>query len=86
MPHEITHVQVVAHHRLMIFLSGEHREVHISRLVSFRGIFEPLKDPVFFRQVSVNLDLGTIAWSNGVDLCSDVLYAQSRARGAGHAA
>ena len=43
------------------------------------GVFEPLKDPAFFRQVRLNGEAGTIEWPNGVDLCPDVLY--SRATG-----
>lgn len=38
------------------------------------GVFEPLKNPQFFRRVAVNEDLGTIVWPNDVDFCPDVLY------------
>jgi hypothetical protein len=40
---------------------------------------EPLTDRVFFQQVSVDNEAGTIQWPNGVDLCPDALY--SRATG-----
>ncbi len=43
------------------------------------GVMEPLADPEFFRQVSLDQEAGTIRWPNGVDLCPDVLY--SRATG-----
>jgi hypothetical protein len=39
-----------------------------------RGVFVPLHDPAFFRQVSVDHDAGTIVWPNGVDLDPDMLY------------
>lgn len=39
------------------------------------GIFAPLKDPAQFAKVYLRPDLGTIAWSDDVDLCPDVLYA-----------
>ena len=42
--------------------------------LSFRGVFEPLRDPANFTQVRVDLELGTVAWPNGADLDPDVLY------------
>jgi hypothetical protein len=35
---------------------------------------EPLQDPAYFRQVSVDPELGTIVWPNGYDLDPDVLH------------
>jgi hypothetical protein len=43
------------------------------------GVFAPLADREFFRQVRLSAEGGTIEWPNGVDLCPDVLY--SRATG-----
>ncbi|MEW6532677.1 MAG: DUF2442 domain-containing protein [Thermodesulfobacteriota bacterium] len=37
-------------------------------------VFQPLFDRSFFEQVRVDKDMGTIAWPNGADLCSDVIY------------
>jgi len=38
-------------------------------------VFSPLREPDFFRQVTVNSEIGTICWPNDADLCPDVLYA-----------
>ena len=39
---------------------------------TLRGpVFEPLKDPAMFRQISVRD--GTITWPNGADFCPSVL-------------
>jgi hypothetical protein len=38
------------------------------------GVFAPLKDLLFFQQVKVDAEAGTLVWPNGVDLCPDVLY------------
>lgn len=46
------------------FQDGTCGEVDISR--SFGGpVFEPLKNVEFFRQVSVDLEIGTIVWRMG---------------------
>ena len=41
--------------------------------VSLR-VFEPLRDPVYFAQVHVDPEPGTVAGPNGADLDPDVLY------------
>ena len=37
-------------------------------------VFEPLRDPAVFRQVTVDHELGTIVWPNGADMDPDVLH------------
>jgi hypothetical protein len=37
-------------------------------------VFLPLLDEKFFARVRVDEETGTIAWPNGADLCSDVIY------------
>ena len=39
----------------------------------FGPVFEPLKDPAYFAQVSVDA-FGAICWPNGADLAPDALY------------
>ncbi|MEK6644283.1 MAG: DUF2442 domain-containing protein [Planctomycetota bacterium] len=66
-------------HRLILtFEGGERREVDVRLLVPFDGVFEPLKDDAYFRQVRVDPDVGTIVWPNGPDICPDVLYESGR--------
>jgi Protein of unknown function (DUF2442) len=40
------------------------------------GVFAPLEDKDYFAKVSVNDDVGTIVWPNGVDFDPEVLYSQ----------
>lgn len=87
--HEVTAVQTRDGCRLVLtFAGGEQREIELSGWLTFDGVFEALRDPAYFRQVTVNGELGTIAWPNGADLCPDVLYERSRPvpAGAGAAA
>ena len=56
------------------FEDGVEGVVDLAALLSFQGIFEPLRDPAYFAQVRVDADLGTVAWPNGADLDPDVLY------------
>jgi len=37
-------------------------------------VFEKLKDKNYFKNFSVNSELGTIVWPNGVDIAADSLY------------
>ncbi len=41
----------------------------------FGSVFEPLKDPSFFSQVTID-DFGVICWPNGADLAPDALHSK----------
>jgi hypothetical protein len=58
------------------FEDGVEGEIDVCATVRFEGVFAPLADPEFFRQVRVNEELGVICWPNGADLDSDVLYSE----------
>ena len=45
-------------------------------LIGAGGVFAPLEDLAFFKQVRLSTEAGTIEWPNGVDLCPDVLYSR----------
>jgi hypothetical protein len=61
-------------HRLYLrFDDGAEGDIDIAPLLTFTGVFEPLRDPAYFAQLSVDTDAGTIVWPNGADLCPDVL-------------
>jgi len=48
-----------------------------SKIVGRGGVFQPLEDIEFFRQVKVDPEIGTLVWPNGVDFCPDVLYSEA---------
>ena len=47
------------------------------RVVGRGGVFAPLQEPDYFKQVAVDSEAGTLVWPNGVDFCPDVLYAEA---------
>ena len=56
------------------FEDGVEGTADLKNHLSFRGVFEPLRDPLYFAQVRVDPELGTVVWPNGADLDPDVLY------------
>jgi hypothetical protein len=60
------------------FSDGSTREVDLEPEL-WGPVFEPLRDPDFFRQVAVDNELGTIVWPNGADMDPDVLHGDVRA-------
>jgi hypothetical protein len=73
---DVTEVSPLDGYRLHLrFEDGVEGVVDLAKVVSFTGIFAPLKDRAYFVQVHVNSDIGTICWPNNADLDPDVLYA-----------
>jgi len=72
---DVVFVKPLDDHRLAIrFEDGIEGVIDIASTIPFEGVFAPLADPKFFRQVRVNEELGVLGWPNGADLDSDVLY------------
>ena len=72
---DIISVQPVENYRLYLkFEDNQEGVVDISQLIEFTGIFAPLQDLAYFKQVKLNPEWGTIYWDNGADLDPDVLY------------
>jgi hypothetical protein len=72
--HYVTEASYESGHRLKVIF--ENREVRLVDLAAHLDgpIFEPLKDPAYFRQFRVNGDIDTVAWPNGADFSPDFLY------------
>lgn len=54
------------------FADGLAADLDLSYLLDFGGVFEPLKDPEFFRKLFI--EGPTIAWPNEADIAPDTLY------------
>jgi hypothetical protein len=62
----------------LTFSDGYVGEVEVDPTSRAR-MFEPLRDPGYFRRVRVNRGAGTIVWPNGLDLAPEGLYRRARA-------
>jgi hypothetical protein len=73
---DVTDVRPLANRKLALtFADGLHAIVEMDRVIKrYAGVFSALMDDVYFRQVRVDPELGTVVWPNGADVCPDVLY------------
>ena len=75
----VTRVEVVGDHRLRLtFEDGTVGDVSYESR-EWKGVLKPLSDPKVFAEVTVDQQMGTIAWPNGIDFAPEPLYAEARA-------
>lgn len=71
------HTEQVAHLKdftlRVEFSDGSIKDVDLSHELDGE-VFEPLRDPELFSQVTVNPETGTIEWPNGADLAPEYLH------------
>jgi Protein of unknown function (DUF2442) len=53
-------------------------EIDLSYLLDYGGVFEPLRNPEYFRQLRADPDAGTIVWPNEADIAPETLYARAQ--------
>jgi Protein of unknown function (DUF2442) len=72
--HRTVEVEVVGEHRLRLaFEDGVRGEIDASNW-DWSGVFEQLRDPVYFARVELDEELGTISWPNGADVAPETLH------------
>ncbi|MEX2107822.1 MAG: DUF2442 domain-containing protein [Solirubrobacterales bacterium] len=64
------------------FEDGLAADVDLSYLLDYGGVFEPLQDLEYFRQLRADAEAGTIVWPNEADIAPETLYAQAQRRAA----
>jgi hypothetical protein len=62
----------------LLFSDGTAGDVDFSGQ-RWTGVLSPLNDPVYFAEVTVDPEAGTIVWPNGIDLAPEPLYEQAKA-------
>ncbi|HET9592994.1 MAG TPA: DUF2442 domain-containing protein [Solirubrobacterales bacterium] len=67
-------VEYLGGHRLRLeFENGQAGEVDLSQ-ERWTGVFAPLEDPAYFKEVELDEELGTIVWPNGADIAPETLH------------
>lgn len=60
------------------FEDGLAAEVDLSYLLDYGGVFKPLRDLDYFRQLRADSEAGTIVWPNQADIAPETLYAKAQ--------
>jgi len=60
------------------FEDGTEADVDLGYLAFLDGVFEPLRDPDYFRSLRVYPEGDTIFWPNEADIAPETLYAHTR--------
>ncbi|MHB9028199.1 MAG: DUF2442 domain-containing protein [Candidatus Latescibacterota bacterium] len=56
------------------FEDGEKGKVNLGTLAERGGVFSSFSDPDYFRQVSIDRELGVLSWPGGVDIAPEAVY------------
>lgn len=70
----VTDVSYIKDYKLRVFFGDKTSKVVDLQPYLDGPVFEPLKDPDFFKRVSVNHDIDTIVWPNDADFAPEFLY------------
>jgi hypothetical protein len=60
------------------FEDGLAVEVDLAYLLDYGGVFEPLRDVDYFRQLRADPEAGTIIWPNQADIAPETLYEKAK--------
>ena len=60
------------------FEDGTEAEIDLGYLAYLGGVFEPLRDPEYFRKLRVYPEGQTIFWPNEADIAPETLYAHAQ--------
>jgi hypothetical protein len=61
----------------LTFENGKNGIVDFKTYIKDRGLFKKFKDIKYFKQVSLNDDLGVLCWPGGLDIAPETLYHQA---------
>lgn len=78
MLHDVIRASYVGDYEIELkFDDGKSGIVDFSKYLEKGGVFERIKDIDFFRNFTVNEDLGTLTWGHEVDIAPEILYAEA---------
>jgi hypothetical protein len=78
MDYHVVEARYVGGHVIWLrFQDGTEGEIDLAPVL--RGpVFEPLRDPKYFRAVTIHPDFRTLVWPNGADMAPEFLHANIR--------
>jgi len=59
------------------FEDGATGTVDFSKYLSRGGVFDKFKDKEFFKNFSINKELGVLTWNNEIDIAPETLYSEA---------
>ncbi len=72
--HYVTDVSYAGEHKLWIRFEDD-KQLLVDLADHLDGpVFEPLKDPAYFKTFRLNPDIDTVVWPNNADFSPDFLY------------
>ena len=76
---DVVRFKLTGDYRIKVwFRDGRFGEVDIAALTEIEGYyFAPLREPDYFKQVSINPDFRTLHWPNDADIDPYILYAKA---------
>ena len=73
--HWIVNVKYLNDYKLkLIYNDKEVKIVDLKDYIGGEGVFKPLADKEYFKNVKLDSAGNSICWDNGADFCPDVLY------------
>ena len=63
------------------FDDGRRGTVDFSEYLEREGVFERFRDLEFFRNFTINKDLGVLTWGDEIDIAPETLYAEATGTG-----
>jgi len=84
MNYDVLEARYVRDHVVWLrFQDGSEGDVDLQP--ALRGpVFEPLRDPVFFREFRIDPNFKTLTWPNGADVAPEYLHEQVRLAASRH--
>jgi len=58
----------------LTFNDNKIKVIDLNKYIGGDGVFKPLKNKEYFKNVKIDSAGNSICWDNGADFCPDVLY------------
>ena len=61
----------------LTFEDGAKGVINFAKFITRGGVFEKFKNIEFFKNFSINKELGTLSWGDEIDIAPEILYAEA---------